>query len=72
VEQMAQALQGARSVAWQADAHVDGALERLQQAVQAGPQHPVVTAHAQPALFAPVERYCESFSQWWRLTRLVP
>jgi deoxyribodipyrimidine photo-lyase len=76
VEQMANALQGAQSVAWQSDAHIDGALalmqQVLQQVLQTGPLAPAVTAHAPPALFAEVERYCESFSQWWHHTRLIP
>jgi deoxyribodipyrimidine photo-lyase len=70
-EQVALALQGANALAWQSDAHAHGALERLQQVLQAGPRHPVVRPHAQPALFSEVDRYCESFSQWWRHTHMA-
>jgi deoxyribodipyrimidine photo-lyase len=74
-DQIAQALQGARSVGWQSEPHADGALEGLQarlQAAQAQPHAlPRVTAYEEHALFEPVGRYCESFSQWWRHTRIA-
>ncbi len=69
-ETLAHALKGARSVRWQPDPHVDASLAGMQSLVNrcpnsnAGPQ-------ATPCLFEPVHRYCKSFSQWWRATRLV-
>jgi deoxyribodipyrimidine photo-lyase len=72
VAQLAQALQGARSVGWQSEAHADTALQSLQALLQAGMQPPVVTAHTEPPLFEDVASYCDSFSQWWRKTRIAP
>jgi hypothetical protein len=71
VEQLAQALQGAHSVAWQADAHSEAALLSLQTLLQSGPLPPLVTACSQPPLFEDVPSYCDSFSQWWRETRIA-
>jgi len=81
VAEIAQALQGARSVGWQSEAHADAALERLQALLQTGPlpaapsptttPKPVVKAYAQPLLFEEVDAYCDSFSQWWRKTRIA-
>lgn len=71
VPQIAQALQGARSVGWQADAHGEIAFEKLQALLKAGHSQPVLTSYPQPGLFAPVALYCESFTQWWRHTKIV-
>jgi len=71
VESIALALQGARSVRWHSDAHIDGHLEHLRKQLQSGPAKPSVTGMAESYLFTPVETYCESFSKWWRLTRLA-
>jgi deoxyribodipyrimidine photo-lyase len=70
-QQIALALQGARAVGWQAQAHADGALQRLQALLQAGPRPPAIKAYAQAPLFEDVAHYCESFSQWWRKTRIA-
>ena len=69
--QMAHALQGARSVGWQPEAHADTELEKLQAMLQTGYAHQVVTANSQPSLFEPVEQYCESFAKWWRQTKIA-
>ncbi len=66
VAQISQALQGARSISWQTEAHADAALENLQALLEAEPAHPRATPHAEPVLFEPVEPYCASFSKWWR------
>jgi deoxyribodipyrimidine photo-lyase len=69
--QVARALAGARSVHWQPDPHVDAVLEQVQALLKAGPTRPACVPHEQALLFAPVDRYCRSFSQWWRQTDLV-
>jgi deoxyribodipyrimidine photo-lyase len=56
VESVARALRGARSVQTVSDPHVDPALQQL------------ATCRPPAALFAPVERPCASFSQWWART----
>jgi deoxyribodipyrimidine photo-lyase len=73
VAQVAQALQGARSLGWQTEAHADSALNSLQTQLQAGqgPAQPLVSRYAQPPLFDPVEPYCESFAKWWRQTAIA-
>jgi hypothetical protein len=71
VSSVAQALQGARSVSWQAEPHVDEALQSLQLQLLAGPRQPVLTPWSEPALFEPVPTYCESFTKWWRLSKLA-
>jgi deoxyribodipyrimidine photo-lyase len=71
VEKIAEALGAARSVQWQSNQHINGALDELQVLLHAKPNGPVVMAHAQPCLFEPVQRYCKSFSQWWRQATLV-
>ena len=71
VQKLVSSLRNARSVQWQSDPHVNAAMAqvqhllRLEQGAVTSPQH-------QPCLFAPVESYCQSFSQWWRQTRVVP
>lgn len=67
----ARALSDARSVQWQSDQHVDGALRAMTAALAALPQPPRLHAHAPADLFAPVDGYCASFSRWWASTRLV-
>mgnify|MGYP001764986047 CR=1 FL=1 len=69
LQQIAEALREARSVSWQSDPHIDPLLRQLQHLL-GNPQ--VRPAAPEPALFAPVQRYCKSFSQWWRLTSLQP
>jgi hypothetical protein len=46
-------------------------LEQVQALLKAGPTRPACVPHEQALLFAPVDRYCRSFSQWWRQTDLV-
>lgn len=72
VHQLAQALQGARSVQWHPDPHVNPAMEQLQlllQQVHLGRQ--IATPQPQHSLFEPVTPYCRSFSQWWRQTSIL-
>ena len=69
-QQIAQALAGARSVQWQADPHVDAALNAVQAVWQAASVPPASTPHRQPCLFEAVAQPCKSFSEWWRHTRL--
>jgi hypothetical protein len=71
VESIAQALRDARSVRWQSNAHVDHFLEDLKQKIQAMHPGPKVTVQSEPALFVPVEPYCDSFTKWWRLSRIA-
>ncbi|MFM6989697.1 MAG: FAD-binding domain-containing protein [Rhodoferax sp.] len=72
VESLAHALRGARSVRWQWEAHAQPALEALQRLLQAGDAGPLVQPVSEAPLFAPVDRHCESFAQWWRLSALLP
>ncbi len=69
-QQVAQALQGAKSVGWQPERHADVALERLQTLLA---QHVRPVSRPQPPapLFEAVATYCPSFSQWWRQTRIA-
>jgi hypothetical protein len=46
-------------------------LARIVARLQAANRSGLVTMHAEPDLFEPVEHYCASFSQWWRRTRLI-
>jgi deoxyribodipyrimidine photo-lyase len=69
--QLARALQGARSVRWQPDRHADAGLQSLRALLRVGDAQPMVATPEQPRLFEPVEQYCESFSQWWRHTRIA-
>jgi deoxyribodipyrimidine photo-lyase len=74
VQHIACALQGARSVRWQADPHVNAALcavKSLLDATSTVPTNKPFTApQQQPCLFEPVVKPCNSFSEWWRCTRL--
>ena len=69
--QLAQVLQGARSLHWQPDPHVHAAFHGLQALLAAGPGQQVLTAHPKPCLFDAVPSYCPSFSQWWRSSRIA-
>jgi hypothetical protein len=64
---MANALRDARSVTWDADPHIDPLFARLQRLLGNPQARP---AQAKPCLFAPVDQYCKSFSQWWRQTSI--
>jgi deoxyribodipyrimidine photo-lyase len=69
VEQMAHALQTAKSVQWQADPHIDSAFEKLRSRLSVS--RLIAPAPSEPlCLFDPVSVYCRSFSEWWRLTRI--
>lgn len=70
VQHIACALQGARSVQWQADPHVNAALDTVQRLLHAADTGPITTPQQQPCLFEPVVKPCSSFSEWWRRTRL--
>ena len=76
VAQLAAALQGARSVCWQSDPHIDSALARVRALWDAGVASsgsaPAVTVHHERPLFGPVERRCDSFAKWWREATLLP
>jgi deoxyribodipyrimidine photo-lyase len=71
-EQMACALQHARSVHWHPDPHMGTALARLQAALQRANTQHVVGPCRPSCLFEPVDTYCRSFSQWWTRTRIEP
>lgn len=68
---LAEALQGARSVQWQADLHVDHGMAALQRQLHARNSAVRMAAHNPPVLFTPVERPCRSFSNWWTRTHLA-
>lgn len=69
-QQIAQALQHAASVRWQPDPHGGVALAQLQTLLkQANPQCDG-GPQASTCLFEPVEKYCRSFSEWWKKTQL--
>jgi deoxyribodipyrimidine photo-lyase len=70
-QQIAQALEHADSVHWASDQHADPMLAGMVGRLQAFNRPGWMTMHAEPELFAPVEHYCNSFSQWWRRTRLT-
>lgn len=70
--QVAAALEHARSVRWRPDPHADQALAQLQSHLQGTHAHSAVGPVAQTCLFEPVDRYCRSFSEWWKRTRIVP
>ncbi len=71
--QIAQALQRARSIRWQSEPHADPALARLSDILHSSGPRPVVAPTPEPtSLFEPVADYCNSFSKWWRSTRIRP
>ena len=70
-EQLAAALQTAKSVQWQADPHADTALAALKNQLQNTAPHCRVQSHTLPCLFEPVDVYCRSFSEWWKRTRIA-
>ena len=67
VEQLALALQSAKSVHWQCDPHADSALESLRARLCASMPNPPA-AYQPLCLFDPVDIYCGSFSEWWKRT----
>jgi deoxyribodipyrimidine photo-lyase len=68
---IALALQAARSVSWQTNPHVDGAMVSAQKFWSIKTNGPVAKPCPQPALFATVDKHCHSFSEWWRKTHLI-
>ena len=70
-EQMASALQVAKSVQWQPNPHVDPALTRLQTLLQGLNPLQTVGPRPSPDLFEPVDRHCRSFTDWWKRTRIA-
>ena len=70
-EEIAYALQHAKSVHWQPNPHVDSALTRLQNLLHELNPQQTVGPHPSPDLFEPVERHCRSFSDWWKRTRIA-
>ncbi len=71
VLQIAQSLRGARSVSWQPDPHVNSEMAQLQVLLQTEHGRQVAQPQPQPCLFEPVAFYCQSFTQWWRQTRIA-
>jgi deoxyribodipyrimidine photo-lyase len=71
VREIAQALSGARSVAWQAEPHADPALKDLRAHLANGPDRVLVETWPQAPLFEEVKEFCPSFGAWWRKTRLA-
>lgn len=61
VQALSTALSSARSVRWQQDPHMDLSMAPLLKVLPSDVSKPV----AAPELFAPVDRYCASFSKWW-------
>ena len=70
-EQIANALQHARSVHWQPNPHVDPALSHLQNLLHGLNPQQTVGPRPSPDLFEPVHRHCRSFSDWWKRTRIA-
>ncbi len=70
VDHIAHALQHARSVHWQPEAHADPALAQLQALLRRSDPQRAAGPRASPCLFDPVSTYCPSFSTWWKATRL--
>ena len=75
VAQLAAALQGARTVCWQSDPHIDPALAHLRATWDAGAaslgNRPAVTVVHERPLFSALERRCDSFAKWWREASLL-
>ena len=71
VEQIAHALQYAKSVHWQPNPHVDPALTQLQNLLRELNPRQTVGPRPLPNLFEPVDRHCRSFSEWWKRTRIA-
>ena len=69
--EVAHALGSARRVTWQPDPHADAALGRMQAHLRAGPAAPMAAPQSQAVLFVPVDRFCRSFSEWWKTTRIA-
>jgi deoxyribodipyrimidine photo-lyase len=70
-EQVAAALQKARSVQWQADPHADAALLSLKNQLCVTAPACEVHSHVPACLFKPVPVYCPSFSGWWKQAHIV-
>ena len=70
-EQIAHALQHAKSVHWQPNPHMDPALSRLQSLLHGLNPRQSVGPCPSPDLFEPVDRHCRSFSDWWKRTRIA-
>ncbi len=68
---IAYALKGAKSVHWCPDPHANDELNLLQTLLQSASPQTDVGPRAVPCLFEPVERYCHSFSDWWKRTAVV-
>lgn len=71
IAQVALALAGAKSVSWYSDPHVDTAFDRMRDLLQAREYYPATASHAVRQLFEPVNRYCQSFSLWWKHTKIA-
>ena len=70
VEQMALALQTAKSVQWQPDPHINFAFTQLRSRLNISKLIAPAPVSL-PCLFEPVNVYCRSFSEWWRRTQLT-
>ena len=71
VEQVANALQHAKSVHWHPNPHVDPELKQLQNVLHKLNPRQIVGPRPSADLFVPVDRYCRSFSDWWKRTRIA-
>jgi deoxyribodipyrimidine photo-lyase len=71
VLKVAQSLRGARSVSWQPDPHVNSEMAQLQVLLQTEHGRQIAMPQPRPCLFEPVAFYCQSFTQWWRQTRIA-
>jgi deoxyribodipyrimidine photo-lyase len=71
IEQVASALQHAKSVRWQPNPHVDPALQQLQNLLHKLSPGQTAGPRPTPELFEPVDRHCRSFSDWWKRTRIA-
>lgn len=71
VDQVAAALKNAKSVQWHANLHADAAFMRLQKQLNYLAPDCKVQSEVRPFLFEPVDKYCRSFSEWWKRTRIA-
>lgn len=68
VQEVVASLSTARSVQWQSEPHVNGAMTELQNRLERNGGCTTALALDAPELFKPVPAYCASFAQWWKKT----
>ena len=71
VQQLALALAPASQVSVVANGHARDWIDALQHALHTLPGSPRLQVIQPPALFAPVQPMAQSFSAWWRRTRVL-